>query len=503
MFSKQNGILFFCIVFLFLLIYFQVFFADYAYLDEIYLLWHNDDNTNFRISHTQGRWLSGLIFQKLFTSISTIKQLKLLRLFSLAGWIATTFLWSAIFKKWVNLLGFNNRLWWIGTLYVVCGISTAIYIGWTILGVFLSVSAALLSGHILFKNLYQQKKEIRIPTSVLFGSLILSIISLFIYQPTFGIFLLPFFLHYLQRKKTKPDRIIIIGVIFYLIGYIAYYFLFKYSLQAYHMEASTRTAIHFQFLKKLSFFFAGPLPQAFSLNLLFSASSIFSQVFYPLIIIVWVITVFQRNRENKTGGNLVFIAFVFLLLALIYLPNMVSAENFPSYRSSFVFNLAVFIMVIEGLFHFFSTEKKQKIFSWIVSIWLIISGFYAFNFQYIIPLKKEYAILKNFMQKNYKPGIGEVHFIRADKFMFSAKYHTRVYRDEFGAPSTYRDWVPEPITKQMIYEITGDRKLAEGIKVVQYENEEAFYQLNPVPDSHTLLIDMNKLFADSVNKKEN
>ena len=55
----------------------------------------------------------------------------------------------------------------------------------------------------------------------------------------------------------------------------------------------------------------------------------------------------------------------------------------------------------------------------------------------------------------------------------------------------------------MIYEITGDRKLAEGIKVVQYENEKAFYQLNPVLDSNTLLIDMNKLFADGINRKQN
>src|SRR5258705_2975604 len=110
---------FLLIFFLFLLIYFQVFFADYAYLDEIYLLWHNNDNTNFRLSHTQGRWLSGLLFQKLFTSISTIEQLKLLRLFSLTGWIATTFLWSVIFRKWVNLMGFNPRLGWIGILYVV------------------------------------------------------------------------------------------------------------------------------------------------------------------------------------------------------------------------------------------------------------------------------------------------------------------------------------------------------------------------------------------------
>jgi hypothetical protein len=55
---------------------------NYAYLDEIHQLWHNDDNSNFLMFHTQGRWLTGLLFKKLFSSISTIEQLKYLKVFS-------------------------------------------------------------------------------------------------------------------------------------------------------------------------------------------------------------------------------------------------------------------------------------------------------------------------------------------------------------------------------------------------------------------------------------
>src|SRR5436190_20220084 len=91
---------YFLIPLLFILVYFQVFFADYAYLDEIHQLWHNDDNSNFLMFHTQGRWLTVLLFKKLFSSISRIEQIKYLRIFSLTGRILIIFIWSDFFMRW-------------------------------------------------------------------------------------------------------------------------------------------------------------------------------------------------------------------------------------------------------------------------------------------------------------------------------------------------------------------------------------------------------------------
>ena len=210
----KPAILFFCIPFLFLLIYFQLFFAEYAYLDEIYQLWHNHDNASFIMFHTQGRWLSGLFFQKSFSSISSIEQIKLLRLFSLIGWIVITLIWSRIYKKWTTWLNFPEQTWWLGSLYWVCSLSVCIYIGFaSCMEVFLGILAGLLSGHILFKNLNKQQKGIHLFNIIVLSSFF-GIVSLFIYQPTFGIFLIPFFLYYIQRKKLKTDRVVINGIIF-------------------------------------------------------------------------------------------------------------------------------------------------------------------------------------------------------------------------------------------------------------------------------------------------
>ena len=60
MLTRSNNVLLYVFPILFLIIYFQIFSGDFAYLDEVYALWHNDDKTNYNA--TQGRWLSGLIF---------------------------------------------------------------------------------------------------------------------------------------------------------------------------------------------------------------------------------------------------------------------------------------------------------------------------------------------------------------------------------------------------------------------------------------------------------
>jgi hypothetical protein len=413
------------------------------------------------------------------------------------GWIGTAVACSFFLRQWTRLLKFSEQTWWLSSVYVACSLSVCVYIGFTAcLEVFLAVIFALLSGHIFFIALYKQQKEIHLSNFVIIGSLLLALVSLFIYQPSFGIFLVPFFLYYIRAGKPKPNRVITIAVIFYFIAYIIYYFLFKYSLRVYHLGASDRTEIHFNFLKKLSFFFAGPFPQGFSLNLLFSAGSIFSQIFYPVVFTIWLLSTYRRNRASGLAGNSIFVAVILLFLAMIYLPSMIAAENFPSYRTTFVFDLAVFLMVFDNLLYLFKKEKRKWAFTIVLSFLVILTGAYAFNVQFINPLKKEYSILRNFFDKNYNSNINAVYFIRADKFLFSREFDTNIYRDEFGAPSTYRDWVPEPIVRQMILELTQSREIAEQTMVTQFENRRSFDSTGVTIDTNKLLIDMNSLFKE-------
>ncbi|HEX7904167.1 MAG TPA: hypothetical protein VF487_09830 [Chitinophagaceae bacterium] len=490
------------IIFLFFFIYYQVFFADYAYLDEIHQLWHNKDGSNYNMFFSQGRWLTGLLINKLFGGLSAIDELKYLRIFSFTGWVITTIVWHIVFSKWVRAMKLDSRLPILSDVFIASCIAVSIYIGWaSCLELFIATGAGLISGHLLFYTLHGVQGYLRIPTTILVLSIAAGLCSLFLYQSAFGIFLLPFLIYYIQSKKIKPDRIVWIGIATYFFIYVIYYFLFRYSLQHSNVQAGDRVGISLDVLKKASFFFSGPLPSAFSINILYSPRSIFSQIAYPLISITWIIGLFRQNRKQKIISFIWTLGIIIIFLLLIYLPSMIAIESFASYRTLFPFNLAVFILVMMIVLPFFQSGKKRNYFTLAICLFLLATGFYNYNFQLINPLKAEYSSVKSFFEKNYTDSVKQVHFIRADKFMFRASFCTEAYRDEFGVPSTHRDWVPEPLVRQLVYEKEGKKEIAENISIVQYPDTAIYRSQHPSMQKGDLIIDMNKNFYEHCKKR--
>ena len=132
-------------------------------------------------------------------------------------------------------------------------------------------------------------------------------------------------------------------------------------------------------------------------------------------------------------------------------------------------------------------------------LFLIITGFYNYNFQFVNPVKTEHKAFITFMNKNMNAEIDTVYFIRADRFLFSDLFHIRPYKDEFGAPSTNKDWVPEPLVKQYLFESKGNRKQSENIKVIQFADQADFNNSKIQLLKGDLLIDMNKVVRDYMN----
>ena len=154
---------------LFFLTYFQVFFANYVYTDEANQVWHNNDGLNYTMFTVQGRWLTGLLSNKLFTWVSTIANIKYVRIFSFTGWILVVILWQFIFSKWVNALHIDKRPVLLMNFYIVCCIPVSISIGWvSCMQLFPAVGAGLLSGHLLFKSLFKKKATSVFPFSRLY-----------------------------------------------------------------------------------------------------------------------------------------------------------------------------------------------------------------------------------------------------------------------------------------------------------------------------------------------
>jgi len=70
------------------------------------------------------------------------------------------------------------------------------------------------------------------------------------------------------------------------------------------------------------------------------------------------------------------------------------------------------------------------------------------------------------------------------------------YRDEFGVPLTHKEWVPVNLTKQIIYEITHDKSIAQKTEVVMFSDDDAasFNKQAALKEAHTMAIDMPAIF---------
>jgi hypothetical protein len=249
-------------------------------------------------------------------------------------------------------------------------------------------------------------------------------------------------------------------------------------------------------LNKISFFVGVPTAQAFSFNFLFNLHSIISQAFYILVIAVWAIHSFLEKRGKPVINKIIYIAMVFALLMLIYLPVMVTVENFSSYRSMLVLNLAVVLMLTNMFIEWIKNSSWKNGFAIAAMLVFAGVGFYNFRYNFLKPILKEYQVVRTYIEKQYTPDINKVYFLRPPEGLYHDQFHVHYYRDEFGVPLTFKDWVPVPLIKQIIYETTHDKGIARKTEVVMFDatEAEAFNKQVAGKEEHTMSIDMAAIF---------
>jgi len=326
--------------------------------------------------------------------------------------------------------------------------------------------------------------------------LVLGLISLFTYQMGIGFFLIPFFLHFISKKYEKPDRFLITGVIAFFIIIAVYYGCFKLLLNILGEGESDRVHLHIDILGKLSFFFGVPTAQAFSFNFLFNLHSILSQAFYIVAIAVWVIYSFATQRNQPVINKIIYLAVVFILQMLIYIPVLVIAENFSSYRTMLPLNMAVALMLLNMIFEWIKGPSWKDRFAIFAMLLFVGVGFYNFRYNFFKPILKEYQLVRANVEKQYTPGINKVYFLRPAENFYEDKFGVHYYRDEFGVPLTHKDWVPVPFVKQVIYEMTHDKEIAKKVEVVMFDNAEAeaFNKQVALKEEHTMAVNVPALF---------
>ncbi|MBS1933780.1 MAG: hypothetical protein JST96_07255, partial [Bacteroidetes bacterium] len=177
-------------------IFFPVFYSDYAFTDEAFQLWHRKEAANYNMFFLQGRWLTGIMIEVFFSKISTISGLKVLRIFSFFSWVLFLLVFMNVARTWQKFIKIDSMLLVLLGVYIACSPSVAIYIGWgSCFEIGLASMLAVLSGHFLFTELVKQDQAVHISNFKIVLIVLTGLGSLFMYQTTFGLFLLPFFFY--------------------------------------------------------------------------------------------------------------------------------------------------------------------------------------------------------------------------------------------------------------------------------------------------------------------
>jgi hypothetical protein len=224
------------------------------------------------------------------------------------------------------------------------------------------------------------------------------------------------------------------------------------------------------------------LPTAFQFNLVTKENSLPLRVYFFLALtgMLWL--------NFRSGVNRNFWLFVLLLFgtfALIYLPSVIIKENYASNRTLLGLDMAVFAWVFLTLMQ---NIKAGSLFAGAGFVLVLIAA-YNLRSVFLRPAVDEYNGLKTYIDRNYRPGMSSVDYIRSSEGLAREKYGIASSWDEYGFFSSYFNWVPDPVTRQLVFEKTGNRTTAEKLIIRPWVSQEAYKAGSPQGGPGNLLID--------------
>jgi hypothetical protein len=67
--------------------------------------------------------------------------------------------------------------------------------------------------------------------------------------------------------------------------------------------------------------------------------------------------------------------------------------------------------------------------------------------------------------------------------------------DEFGVPSTFFSWVPEPFIRLLVLEKTGNRETAGNLTIKWWQSEESFKASGEQVTGNTLIVNVPQILS--------
>ncbi|WP_205514375.1 glucosyltransferase domain-containing protein [Longitalea arenae] len=483
-----------------MLIFYPLFSAEYIYTDEVNQLWLYRPGSNFSMFAQQGRWITEWLMSTLFSAVDSIRELTYLRVFALVSWLLCIPLWYTIVKRLVAAAPGYEYLPFLTCLYLVTSLPFAITIQWaSCMEMAIANTAGLLSGAIWYLGIREKKKG-EIPLTAGLGAILTGFVSLCTYQSGFGCFLIPFLFHYVSAFTTRKDLVFIKGLAVYFLIYAIYFIAFKLYVSVTHVASDPRTGIYINPPYKLYYFLSKPLKRAFWFNIIVNDESRVAKIIYLALFAGWILLAFLRFGKKNLPGAGKYLAAVLLVFLISQLPSLVVKENYASNRTMLGLYMSVWIVCADMVMHFVKTTALCRTIAIGQAILLLAFGWYNFNKLFLQPVREEYRAIRNYLQQQYTRRTTTIYFIRPAEDAFSRKYQLPSSMDEFGVPSTYFEWVPENLVQQMVFEMTGSRRIAEQL-VVKHWPDTARFAASGVTVTGNVLVVNAPALIDAENTK--
>jgi hypothetical protein len=372
--------------------------------------------------------------------------------------------------------GMPSQLPFFTVLFLVCSLPFAVAVQWSAcMQLAIANTTGLISGYFVYR--YDRRGWL---PALLFG-----LVSLCLYQNGFGCFLLPFFLRLIARQDG--DRRLWRAVVVYLAVYVVYYVFTLVALKLFfHSGITTRGALATNPFNKAYYFVSKVLPQAFYFNVPVIHTSVVGRVVYALVLggCLWL-----NYRKHLSRNFWLYLLLFFASLVLIYLPSLVLRENFSSNRTLAGLDIAIFSWVVLTMIRSVGREGVRSFLFTVAGLLLVMIAGYNFRNVFLEPAVDEYTALKAFVDEHYRPGIHSIDYIRTPEDFVRKKYGVTSSWDEYGMSSSSFSWVPEAVTRQLVFEKTGSRPMAEKLVVRVWVDGQAYRAAGVQGGPANLLID--------------
>ena len=477
-----------------LLIFYPLFYTDYIFTDEAEQIWGMKPGTGFIMFLDDGRALTEWMLYPLFSAIDSIHDITYMRIISLVGWMICLPVWYWVFKRMVSNKPEYAYLPFFSSLYMVTSLPFLVSVQWAAcMQFFVAETCGLLAGVVLYNGIRLIDNKMRISVAPVAVALLLGVATMFFYQSAVGCFMIPFLLHFINPNTTQKNKVLITSLAFYMLVYGVYYILYRISLQVYHIPSINRNTIHIDVVDKIKWFFARPLERSFRFSILTHEDSILSKWYFGLMLIGWTLLAFIRFGKANRLQAVTYLAATMGVFFISYLPNMIVKEDFASNRTMFALNICVWLVCAEMFLHFVKDKLVMRVAITAIGLIFVFSARNNFNNVFLYPASQQTAILKNYIQQHYHPGIRSVHFIRPSEDFVANKYQVYQSMDEFAIPITFAYWVPDPLCRQLVYEKTHNRKEAEQLEIKGWPDAASYARSGATVDSTVLVVDVQAI----------